>query len=402
MKKITVIGDIMVEPPFMQQVMKDGKCDFLPSFLPLKPMLDEADYVIANLETPLAGEEAGYTSRIVSFNAPDSLAEALAELGVDAVSTSNNHCLDRGYDGLARTLEVLDRYGIAHTGTYPENHTGDRIHYFNLGDTKCALIAYTASTNSGINGVHLSENQQGCVNMLRPQVGAPRQRLPLPQSYDDTVKFCEEVAGRKLIWEETVKLMIAMHIPVPYADEVLDEQEQDLFFRNVEKDYREARENADLVFFYPHSGGQFNDWVGAYTKRLVHKCAELGFDAVFAAHSHTSQLAEFVDDKPCFYSMGNVTMSPGTFYSVPECLPEYGLAAHLYIDADRIQKVTFSIFKMVEENGEAMRVVPVDVLCGELTGEKKAKLIADNATIYARVTGTPIADILPQKEYDLA
>ena len=103
MKKVTIIGDIMVEPPFMQQVEKDGCHDFGPSFAPLKTLLADSDYVIGNLETPLAGPESGYTHELVSFNSPDVLVEALQAIGVDAVSTANNHSLDRGYEGLART-----------------------------------------------------------------------------------------------------------------------------------------------------------------------------------------------------------------------------------------------------------------------------------------------------------
>ena len=401
MKKISVIGDIMVEPPFMEQVSKDGKCDFWPSLAPLKVILEDSDYVIGNLETPLAGEAAGYTSRIVSFNSPDSLAEALVKLGVNAVSTVNNHCLDRGYEGLVRTIEVLDQYGIAHTGTYSKEFQGDRIHYFTVGDTKVALIAYTYGTNATINGVILDDSNRHCVNLLRPQIGAASLYKRLPDNYFDTLAYLEEIAGRKLIWEETIKLKIAMHIPVPTIDNILNEEEQDEWFKNIEADYLEARQKADLVLFYPHSGGQFNDEPGLYTKRLLSKSAKLGFDAVFAAHSHTSQMARFLEGKPCFYSMGNVTMSPGTFYSVSECLPEYGLGAHLYIDDKKVQKVTFSIFKMVEENGEALRVVPVDVLYKDLTAEKQEKLMADVSSVYRRVTGQEHGFAQPLREYDL-
>jgi len=42
---------------------------------------------------------------------------------------------------------------------------------------------------------------------------------------------------------------------------------------------------------------------------------------VLAAHSHTTQRAEYLEGKPCFYSLGNVSMSPGTFYSVSSSLP---------------------------------------------------------------------------------
>jgi len=401
MKKITVIGDIMVEPPFMEQVKQSGNYDFYPSLAPLKPVLAESDYVIGNLETPLAGEEAGYTSRIVSFNAPDTLAHALKELGINAVSTSNNHCLDRGYDGMVRTNQVLDQVGIAHTGTYAEDFTGSRIHYFTLGDTTVALMAYTYATNHDINGENLTGSKSLCVNKLRPHKNGKPLYKPSPQFYFDTKKYIQELLGREMIWEETIKLKIALHLPVPVIDNLVDENEQDEYFRQVEAEYHQAREKADIVLFYPHVGGQFNETPGQYTMRLMQKSASLGFDAVFAAHSHTSQKAEYVQGKPCFYSMGNVTMSPGTFYSVPECLPDYGLAAHLYIDNKQIHKVTFSIFKMVEENGEPLRVVPVDDLYKTLNEADQNKLYAQTAAVYERVTGKPLTDTVLHREYEL-
>lgn len=118
MKKITVIGDIMVEPSFLAQIKKEDEYDFYTPLKALEYLFDSSDYVIGNLETPLAGEEAEYTNRIVSFNAPDSVAEAVKKIGVDVVSTANNHCLDRGFAGLERTLTTLDRIGLDHTGTY--------------------------------------------------------------------------------------------------------------------------------------------------------------------------------------------------------------------------------------------------------------------------------------------
>lgn len=402
MEKITVIGDIMVEPPFMEQVAKNGEYNFVPSFLPLKSLLRSSDYIIGNLETPLAGEKAGYTDRIVSFNSPDSLVDALKELKIDVVSTVNNHCVDRGYEGLVRTLEVLDQNGISHTGTYPEGFTGERIHYFTVGNTKVALIAYTYATNYDINGVLLEGSRANCINGLRPFRNGARLYKQMPDNYFDTIKYIEELLGRKMIWEETIKLKIAMHLPVPTIDDLIDEEEQDTYFKRVEADYYEARKNADIVLFYPHVGGQFNENPGKYTQRLMKKCAALGFDAVFAAHSHTSQRAELLSGMVSFYSMGNVSMSPGTFYSVSECLPEYGLAAHLYVSDKSISKVTFSIFKMVEENGEPLRVVPVHDLMDTLDGDAKEKLLADVAAVYNRVTGKTLPDTKLCAEYELS
>ena len=400
MEKITIIGDIMVEPPFMQQVEINGDYDFKPSFAPLKTLFAESDYVIGNLETPLAGPESGYTRELVSFNSPDVLVEALQEIGINAVSTANNHSLDRGYEGLARTIDVLDRYGMAHTGTYKEDFVGERVLYFTAGDTKLALIACTFSTNYGINRCDPEGKRSQCINMIHPITGGGKIYRSIPTEFPKTLSYVEELVGRKLTWEESTKLKRVMGMPKESVDEHIPWDDLNRCFKRVEADYREAREKADIVLFYPHSGGQFNIEPGNYTKTLVKMAAELGFDGIFAGHSHTSQRAEYVEGKPSFYSMGNVSMSPGTFYSVPECLPEYGLAAHLYIDEKKIQKVTFSVFKMVQEEGVPMRIIPVHELYATLQGEEKNRLADEVNEVCGRVTGRMIAGE-PRKEYSL-
>lgn len=399
MEKVTIIGDIMVEPPFMQQVEKETGYDFRPSFLPLKCLFKDSDYVIGNLETPLAGPESGYTKELVSFNSSDVLLDALQEIGISAVSTANNHSLDRGYEGLARTVDVLDRYGIAHTGTYKEEYEGDRVLYFTVGNTKFALIACTFSTNFGINKVNLEGKRSKCINMIHPITGGGRIYRPIPAEFGQTLQYVEGLMGRKLLWEESTKLKRVMGMPKESIDESIPWEDLNRCFKAVEDDYREARAHADVVLFYPHSGGQFNVEPGNYTKALVKLAADLGFDGVFASHSHTSQRAGFVNGKPIFYSLGNVSMSPGTFYSVPECLPEYGLAAHLYVEEKKIQKVTFSIFKMVQEKDQAMRVIPVHVLYDSLSCGEREKLAAEVSAIYLRVTGNSNAPDKPQQEY---
>ena len=400
MDKITIIGDIMVEPPFMQQVENNGEYDFKPSFAPLKTLLEDSNYVIGNLETPLAGPESGYTHELVSFNSPDVLLDALKEIGIDAVSTANNHSFDRGYEGLARTVDVLDQYGIAHTGTYKEDFEGDRVHYFTVGDTKFALIACTFATNYGINRCNPQGKRSNCINMIHPITGGGQIYRSIPAVFPETLKYVEGLLGRKLVWEESTKLKRVMGMPKESVDEHIPYADLEKCFQWVKADYEEARKNADVVMFYPHSGGQFNIEPGNYTKYLVKISAELGFDAVFAGHSHTSQRAEYLDGKPCFYSMGNVSMSPGTFYSVPECLPEYGLAAHMYIKDKKIHKTTFSVFKMVQEEGVPMRVIPVHDLYVTLEGEEKELLASHVAEVVTRVTGRNEAWKV-EKEYDL-
>ena len=148
MKKITFLGDIMCEPPVLRGAKKsDGSYDFSYTFDHVRELIREADYCVSNLETPLAGEAATYTGDdFYRFNAPDSYAEAVKAAGVDLISTVNNHTYDRGYEGMYRTLDVLDQIGLDHTGTFRQGQRQEAF-YFDIGDTKVAVIAYPTGIN---------------------------------------------------------------------------------------------------------------------------------------------------------------------------------------------------------------------------------------------------------------
>ena len=72
---------------------------------------------MGSLETPLAGRKAKYTCEDTNLNTPDDILYSLKEMGINMLTTGNNHALDRGKKGLIRTLETLDRYGFDHIGT---------------------------------------------------------------------------------------------------------------------------------------------------------------------------------------------------------------------------------------------------------------------------------------------
>lgn len=395
MKKITVIGDLMCEPPVFEQGKTEKGFDFSPVFRNLKPLLAEADYAIANLETPLAGEEAGYTSRLVSFNAPDAYARAVKDMGIDLVSTANNHAMDRGNAGLKRTLEVLDRIGLAHCGT---SLGGDATAFFDLDGVKIAVIAYTYGTNYGINREEPDEAAGYHVNYLKPCTYTGGIRHPQPKAYLDALAAFEAKEGRESSWEEQIEIRKKLGISNAYWDDILIPEDSEEGLAHVRADLEEARKKADLVFFLPHVGGQFNETPGAYSEYIVYEAAKMGFDGIFAAHSHTLQKAGFLKGIPTFWSMGNVTMDPYTAWAVPASKPEYAVAAHLYLEGKKIQKVTFSITKIVYEEGR-LTVCPVDALKEKLSAAEAAELEKETGEIFARVTGRTFPGIL--HEYEL-
>ena len=152
---------------------KDGTYDFYEVFAPAQSLLSEADLLVGNFETPMAGPDAKYTQHYYSFNAPDSYADALKKAGFHLVSTVNNHVFDRGFAGLERTLDILDDRGIGHTGTWRERDARSEAWYGKVGDTTVAIIAYTVSTNFGGSGGRCQAvgEKSHMVNMLQSHTG---------------------------------------------------------------------------------------------------------------------------------------------------------------------------------------------------------------------------------------
>ena len=123
-----------------------GKYDYTDCFKLLKPYFESADLTIGNLELTLAGPPfKGYPQ----FSAPDELAVALKDVGVDVLVTANNHSVDRRKRGLERTIRVLDSLGILHTGTFRDS--SERANTYPLliekNGFKLALLNYTYGTN---------------------------------------------------------------------------------------------------------------------------------------------------------------------------------------------------------------------------------------------------------------
>lgn len=68
--KITFLGDIMIEPPVLKAAKRGDTYDFRGVFARAKSLLAESDYVVGNLETPLAGKKRSIRKRICALMHP--------------------------------------------------------------------------------------------------------------------------------------------------------------------------------------------------------------------------------------------------------------------------------------------------------------------------------------------
>lgn len=403
MKKITFIGDIMSEPPVLKAAKRSrGKYDFSGVFAHVQSLLDEADFLVGNFEAPLAGKEATYTVEHYNFNAPDEYADAVKAAGFDLLSTANNHTFDRGYEGMVRTIKVLDEKGIGHSGTFLPGTERPEAFYAQVGDTRIAVVVYTYGTNYSADHKYksaLAEGEYaGTVNLLRHQ--SVSSYLPGVIHGKDWVdkllpKMYAEPRGR-------IKKFLGMCHTYPRSDDRIEEEKTLPYLEQMQSDIRKARENADLVLFYPHMGGQFNLKPGYFTQFVTEKAIEAGADAVIASHSHCPQLITRKDNVPVAYSLGNFNMSPRSSLAYHEHLSDYGLALHLYVEDKKIQKVTFSMLKNCEKPGSQVAGYPVDQLYAALPrGKEKAQLEKDVKKLYGIVTGKVMEATDIRREYEI-
>ncbi len=142
------LGDVMQHDSQINDAWDpvSNRYDYTHCFRYVRPYIQAVDLAIGNLEVTLGGKPyKGYPQ----FSAPDELAFALKEIGMDVLVTANNHSADRGKKGIERTIRILDSAGLVHTGTFVEEV--DRLNEYPLLLSKngfeLALLNYTYGTN---------------------------------------------------------------------------------------------------------------------------------------------------------------------------------------------------------------------------------------------------------------
>lgn len=395
--KITLVGDMLCEPLLLKAAQRGrGAYSFECVFEQMEAMFESSDYVIGNLETPLG--HAQFVDSLFSFNAPSDFALSAKRAGVDMVLTANNHCLDRGFDGLTRTLRILDECKLEHTGTFADASLRAPASYFEVGGNKVAVVSYTYGTNFSGNRIRLHEPERDCVNLLRPQDDV-YSAADLTAKKKSTIN---KLAQRLFSFEQRIRIKKALGKEYyrAYADDYLDKVSAGPYLAKMQADILEAKGNADVVLFCPHVGGQFNAEPGAFTEYVVEKALEAGCDAVVASHPHVVQKADSVQGVPVFFSIGNFCMSPNSVYLLHDNLPEYGIAVHLYINAGQIVKASFSVLKAIETKKKPLTVYPASKLYSSLeTDEDRENLATDVKKIVNIVAGFDIEEPIIREEY---
>jgi poly-gamma-glutamate capsule biosynthesis protein CapA/YwtB (metallophosphatase superfamily) len=195
--------------------------DFRPMFAAIRPLVSAADLAVCHLETPLS-PSGRHLSGYPRFNAPPQLAAAIRGAGYDACSVASNHAMDRGVQGLAGTLAVLDRTGLRHAGTARSPREA-RPSILTVRRVRVALLSYTY----GLNGFRLPPGRPWLVNLLSPgrilaDARAARRAgsrftvvfLHWGQEYRSAPTPAQQALARRLLADPGVDLIVGHHAHV--------------------------------------------------------------------------------------------------------------------------------------------------------------------------------------------
>ena len=231
---LAVCGDVMSHMPVTNDAWEEeqGAYDYGPIFAQAAPYLQAADYAVANLETTLS--ETGPYSGYPAFKSPAALAGDLAEAGFDLLLTANNHCLDRGWDGLVSTLDALDGAGLAHVGTCrsAEERAENTIHVADVGGISVAFLGYTYGTN----GIPVPQGRDYAVSLFNTD-------YMTTLSTPDTGRLEEDLAAARALDTDLIAVLIHWGVEYRTTQNAYQEELADLLIAN----------GADLVLGgHPH------------------------------------------------------------------------------------------------------------------------------------------------------
>lgn len=348
--KITFLGDILCQMQMLEAYRQGNEYNFDSIFTPSKELLKKSDYVIANLETPISENNTNLTSSLYSFNTPFEFAQSIYSSGIDCVSTANNHCLDRGIEGISSTIKSLNKIGLSHTGCFYQPQKENLI--VSINGIRLGIMSYTYGTNAFANQNYLSHNEYWRVNLFQNQ---------------ELSFFLDRYSTRKpnsllsKLYRTFLYKIKSQNLNKPPFERI---EFSHYCKKRLLADIKKMKaESPDVIIMLMHAGGQYNNEASAETKKLTNFLLKNGVNIVCGNHEHLVHngiFSQLSSNKIATFSLGNYCSLYGTFEKPFDKMADYSIAWHVYLKRDnqfvKIQKSTYSILQNIKENGLNYRI----------------------------------------------
>jgi poly-gamma-glutamate capsule biosynthesis protein CapA/YwtB (metallophosphatase superfamily) len=309
--ELVLVGDVYVQRP-----------DPDSTFAYAGKYLRAADIVFGNLETVVADLEhldgAGHGPRTDEW-----MIGAYVNAGFHVMNLANNPSMYRGVKGLLRTIEVLEKAGIAYGGGGKNLQEARRPTVVERKGVKVAFVCRTS--------------------VCTIDAGAAAQRAGLA-----VVRVATAYEAPPLLPKE-----------VPGAPPIIHTIPNSADVESLRADIAAAKERADVVVvswhwgISPFSGGK-GELVG-YQTEMAHAAVDAGADLVVGHHPHLVQPIEVYKGKVIFYSLANFVHDGPSFWGKKQDT----ILARCRIRSGKINEVCF-VLGCINEQNQPMPLKPAD------------------------------------------
>ena len=224
--------------------------------------LKKSDLSIGVYEGPSAGNNTSFTTSNYDdglplyLNFPDEFAESVKKAGINLVTTANNHLMDKGIEGALRTIDILKKYNITHTGSYKFNEKNNLL-IMEIKSIKFAFLSYTSIMN-----------------------------------YWGTEKLYEKYPNLTNI--------------LPFSNNKYYNE----IYKNIEEDFIRAKNSkADYIVVLAHMGTQFSLESDLFQKKWNKILSNLGADFILGDHPHAVEPLEIINNTFIVNCPGNFANS---------------------------------------------------------------------------------------------
>jgi len=309
-----------------------------PEFLEMADLVKSADLTVANLETLIHDyEEDVYPSPQPGgswMRTSSELADEMLWLGIDMVSTANNHSLDYMYGGLFKTIYHLNRLKIKYAGTGK-----------NLSDARKPAYVDTAGGRIGLISAS-STNAPFCVAgpARRDMNGRPGLNPLRYQEYytsdEQIISQLKEIYNKLgLKHDEEGERFFEKIFTIGEPLGRTTQPDPSDMAGNLES-IREALRQSDLVIFSLHCHqGRENEFdkPATFVEEFARACIDEGAHLFLGHGPHVLMGIELRNGKPIFYSLGNFIYQnfsaeriPAEFYAKFSLDPYSGTPSDAY------------------------------------------------------------------------
>jgi poly-gamma-glutamate capsule biosynthesis protein CapA/YwtB (metallophosphatase superfamily) len=340
-------GDTLVDRPFAQ--FREER------FLKLRDLFLNADVGFTNGETLFHNYENTPTSLTgVWERANPSVIKDLQWMGINLLSSANNHAYDFGEDGILTNIRYLNAAGIVHAGTGANYADAVAPAYLETTKGRVALVAATTSGNVASRAGEQNRYMKGRpgVNFIRwlnewtvdPEAFDAMKRVAQQYKWeqgDDPVRAYAVDKSKSAITINFSDRNLGMP-PSDKAKQFLDDPparfvlgatpEQHTYLhledlrRNV-KSVSDAHRMGDWVIYsvHNHEFNRTNDEPSDHVVALAHAVIDAGAD-VFVGHGpNITRGIEIYKGRVIFYSLGNLFREETVSLAPEEAMPFYGL-----------------------------------------------------------------------------